>query len=91
MTEFELEIRDLIIKVLLLEDVQPEDIEADTRLFEEDGLGLDSIDSLEIGVALQKTYGVKINPDEQDVAAHFMTVRALASFVSIHRHPSTGA
>lgn len=90
MTDLEREIRDMIIDVLFLEDVRPEDIDAETRLFEDDGLGLDSIDALEIGVAIQKMYKVKINQEDQNVAAHFRSVRALANFVAMHRQQQTG-
>ena len=56
MAELELEIKQLIIDTLMLEDIKPEDIDSAEPLFVE-GLGLDSIDALELGVALQKKYG----------------------------------
>ena len=57
MSDLELEIKKLIISSLNLEDYQPEDITSEESLFA-DGLGLDSIDALELGVALQKKYGL---------------------------------
>lgn len=91
MSELEREIRDLIVSILFLEDVRSEDFDAETRLFDDDGLGLDSIDALEIGVAVQKTYGVKINKDDPNVGRYFQSVRTLADFVAAHRAPVSDA
>ena len=74
MNDFEQEIKKLVIKTLNLEDI--------TR---EDGLGLDSIDALELGVAIQKTYGIKINAKNEDLKEHFASVRSLASFIKSER------
>ena len=57
--DLELEVKQLIIDSLSLEDIEPEDIDSEEPLFG-DGLGLDSIDALELGIALQKTYNIKI-------------------------------
>ena len=75
------EIKELIIKALELEDISAEDIDENEALFDE-GLGLDSIDALELGVALQKKYGVKIENKKEDLAEHFANVKALASFIT---------
>jgi acyl carrier protein len=77
----ELEIKELIISALSLEDVTPADINAAAPLFGE-GLGLDSIDALELGLALQKRYGVTLSADAQETRQHFASVGALARFVS---------
>jgi acyl carrier protein len=77
----ELEIKELIISALSLEDVTPADIDAAAPLFGE-GLGLDSIDALELGLALQKRYGVTLSADAQETRQHFASVGALARFVS---------
>jgi acyl carrier protein len=77
----ELEIKELIISALSLEDVTPADINAAAPLFGE-GLGLDSIDALELGLALQKRYGVTLSADAQETRQHFASVAALARFVS---------
>lgn len=81
MQSLELEIKQLIISSLSLEDVAPEDIDAAAPLFGE-GLGLDSIDALELGLALQKRYGVTLSADSQETRQHFASVDALARFVS---------
>ena len=61
---------------------RPEDIKSDENLFDEDGLALDSIDALELGVNIQKKYGVKIDPQDKNLSAHFQSVRALADFIN---------
>ena len=76
------EIQQLIVDALELEDVQPEDIRPDMPLFSEDGLGLDSIDAMELGVALKRRYQVTLNQETQDVDKHFANVAALARFVA---------
>ncbi|TWI13318.1 phosphopantetheine-binding protein [Aerolutibacter ruishenii] len=81
MQPLELEIKQLIISSLSLEDVTPDDIDAAAPLFGE-GLGLDSIDALELGLALQKRYGVTLSADSQETRQHFASVDALARFVS---------
>lgn len=81
-TPTEAELKAMIIDVLNLEDVSPEDIGSDEDLFGNSGLALDSIDALEIGVALQKRYGIKIDSEDKNLRSHFQTVRALAAFVA---------
>jgi acyl carrier protein len=80
MSAFEGEIKELIVGALGLEDIQPDAIDSDEALFG-DGLGLDSIDALEIGVALQKRYGITIGSATEEVKAHFQSVRTIARFV----------
>lgn len=80
----ELEVKHLIIDVLQLEDITPEDIDNEAALFV-DGLGLDSIDALEIGVALQKRYGITLSAESQETRRHFASVRALASMIEANR------
>jgi len=74
------EIKELIVKALELEDVTAEEIDDDEALFG-DGLGLDSIDALELGVALQKNFGVKIQAKKEDLTIHFANVKSLAAFI----------
>lgn len=69
----------LIITSLRLRDVKPEDIKEDAPLFGE-GLGLDSIDALELVVALEKEFGIKI-PDEDVGKDAFTSVSALANYI----------
>lgn len=80
----EQEVKELIIDVLQLEDVTPEAIDSEAPLFV-DGLGLDSIDALELGVALQKRYGISLSADSEDTRRHFASVRALAALVETQR------
>jgi acyl carrier protein len=73
------ELKALIIKNLKLQDVTPADIDAAAPLFG-GGLGLDSIDALELVVGLEKTYGIRI-PDEDVGKEAFTSVNALADYV----------
>jgi acyl carrier protein len=82
MEQLETELKALIIASLFLEHVSPSDIGSDEQLFGDEGLALDSIDALEIGVEIQKKYGVKIDPEDENLAEHFRTVRSLAKFIS---------
>jgi len=73
------DLKKLIVETLLLEDTDSQDIDDDAPLFGE-GLGLDSIDALELVVALEKTYRVIIEDEEVGKTA-FASVNALAAFV----------
>jgi acyl carrier protein len=84
MQSLEEEMKRVIIDVLQLEDIGPDDIETDAPLFVE-GLGLDSIDALELGVALQKRYGISLSADSEETRRHFASVRSLAALVADHR------
>lgn len=84
MQALEQEIAVLVIDALNLEDISPSDIDPCAALFV-DGLGLDSIDALELGLALQKRYGVTMSADGQETRQHFSSVRALAAFVGAAR------
>ena len=81
MANLELDIKRLLIDALELEDMQPEDIGSEMPLFGDEGLGLDSIDALEIGVALRKKYQVKLEANDAGNREHFRTVASLARFV----------
>jgi acyl carrier protein len=80
----EAEIKELIITTMSLEDIAIDDIDAEAPLFNE-GLGLDSIDALELGLALQKRYGVTLAADSEETRQHFASVRALSAFVAANR------
>ena len=67
-----------------LEDIAPADIESDAPLFVE-GFGLDSIDSLELGVALQKKYGISLLADAEDTRRQLASVRALVALIDCQR------
>lgn len=90
MDELEQELKALIIDALKLEDLRVEDIDSEEPLFK-DGLDLDSIDGLELGIALKKRYGVEIKTINEEVKAHFATVRKLAKFVRARREGNTNA
>ena len=81
MDDLEQQLKDLIVRALKLEDLLPADIDSDEALFGDDGLGLDSIDALELGVAIRKTFDLKIETVTDDVRQHFATVRSLAVFI----------
>lgn len=79
--ELEEELKQLIIETLALEDIAPSDIVSTDALFNE-GLGLDSIDALELGLALKSRYGISVSSDSAETRQHFQSVQALAAFVS---------
>ena len=84
MENLENEIKEKIIAALNLEDVAVEDINAAAPLFGDEGLGLDSIDALELIVLLEKSYGIRLaNPTEGK--AIFASVRTIAEYVSKNR------
>ena len=80
MSDLERELKKLIIESLDLEDMTPDDIDSNEVLFVE-GLGLDSIDALELGLALQKKYGIKVDSDAEETRQHFKSVRTLAELI----------
>ncbi|MEQ7919668.1 phosphopantetheine-binding protein [Xanthomonas sp. WHRI 1810A] len=81
MSDLHQDIKQLIIDALGLEDISTHDIGNDQTLFGE-GLGLDSVDALELGLAIQKRYGIRIDADAKDTRNHFTSVDTLAAFVS---------
>ena len=80
MDEIKQQIKELIVSALELEDVKPENIVDSEPLFGE-GLGLDSIDALELGVALKRKFGVKFSAENADSKRHFASVDALAAYI----------
>jgi acyl carrier protein len=76
----ELEIKRIIVEALVLEDVKPADIETSAPLFIE-GLGLDSIDALELAMALEERFGVTIGEDPEENREFFASVASLADLV----------
>ena len=84
MEELILELKQRIIEVLNLEEMTPDDIDTDAPLFGESGLGLDSIDALELIVLMEKSYGIKlVSPAEGK--AIFKSVRTIAEYVNENR------
>jgi acyl carrier protein len=80
----EQEVAQFIIDTLSLEDLKVSDIDPTAPLFVK-GLGLDSIDALELGVGLQKKFGVKLSADAAETKKHFASVQALAALITTHR------
>ena len=83
MSQLSLELKELVIKAAGLEDMRPEEIVDDDPLFVE-GLGLDSIDALEISVAIEARFGVNIS-DSETARSAFRSIATLTEFVSAHR------
>ena len=80
MNDLERDIARLIIDTLALDHLTVDDIAVDQPLFGQ-GLGLDSVDALELALALQNRYGLQIASDSRDARRHFETVRSLALYV----------
>jgi len=78
-----LKLKEEIIEVLNLEDVKPEDIDENAPLFGE-GLGLDSIDALELIVLMEKNYGIKLKDPSQGKEI-FKSVKVLADYIEANR------
>jgi len=83
MQDLEAEVKQLIVEALQLEDVRPEDIDPEAPLFVE-GLGLDSIDALELGMAIRKRYNIQLSAEAEESRKHFASVRALAALIAAH-------
>ncbi|MBP5695192.1 MAG: acyl carrier protein [Treponema sp.] len=75
------EIKDVVISSLELEDLTADDIKDDEPLFGE-GLGLDSIDALELGVALKKHFGVKFSSENEENKKRFASINTLAEYIA---------
>ncbi len=90
MADLKLELKQLIIETLDLEDVEAADIVDSDPLFV-DGLGLDSIDALEIGLMLQVHYGINLKSDSEETRQHFTSVDALAALVQSHQKQQESA
>jgi len=80
MADLKQQVKELIISALELEDIKPESIVDSAPLFGE-GLGLDSIDALELGVALKKKFGIKFSAENAETKRHFASVNALTAFI----------
>ena len=84
MSDLRLELKQKIIETLDLEDIEAADIVDDEVLFV-DGLGLDSIDALEVGLMLRQQYGIDLKSDSEETRQHFTSINALAALVESHR------
>jgi acyl carrier protein len=85
MDSLKLEIKQLLIEALDLEDLSPDDIDDDAPLFDTDGIGLDSIDALEIGIVLRKQYQLTIAANDERTREHFRSISTLAALVASQR------
>ena len=86
----ELRLKNLIVESLMLEDVKPEDIETEGPLFVE-GLGLDSIDALELAMAIHQEFGVKTSPEDERNRQIFYSVKSLAEFILAEKASAAAA
>lgn len=84
MTQPERALATLIVSSLELDGITPDDIDPGAPLFRE-GLGLDSIDALELALAISKQYGVQLKANDEHVQQAFSSLRALASYISERR------
>ena len=84
MTALEKEVAQLIVHALNLEDVQPDQIDPEAPLFRE-GLGLDSIDALELALAISKKYGFKLQSDDKKNTDIFFSLLSLSRHIEHHR------
>lgn len=84
MQALHLEIKNLIIKTLNLDELSADDIDTNAALFGE-GLGLDSIDALELGLMVKNQYGVVLSAENEEMRQHFYSVATLASFIQAQR------
>ena len=81
MSDIEDELKSMIVQTLMLKDIQPQEIDVDKPLFA-DGLGLDSIDALELAVEISRRYKVQIKSDDERNREIFRSVRTLAAFIA---------
>lgn len=79
------ELKLFIIETMNLEDLTAADIDNDAVLFAEDGLGLDSIDALELVLALKKKYGIALEANDEKSREHLRSVATLAALISESR------
>lgn len=80
--ELKSDLKELIINELALEDISVEDIKNNEPIFNE-GLGLDSIDALELGIAIQKKYGIKLKGrSDEEIKSYFSSIDSLSDFIA---------
>ena len=82
-TSAQLEVAELLVEALNLEDIKAAEIDPEEPLFG-DGLGLDSIDALEIALAISQKYGVQMQAEDQNVRNAFATLASLTDFIKQH-------
>jgi acyl carrier protein len=82
--DLEQQLKQLVVSALNLEDIAPDQIGSEEALFGE-GLGLDSIDGLELGMAIRKAYNVKIESVNEETRKIFRSIRSIAQFIAAQR------
>ncbi len=86
MEDLNTQIKNVLIKSLELEDITAEDIDDDAPLFGPGkGLGLDSIDALELGIAVKDNFGVSFSTVNEETRRHFASINALAAYIKENR------
>ncbi len=80
----ELEVAQLIVETLNLEDVTADEIDRDAPLFR-DGLGLDSIDALELSLGIKQHYGIQLRADDENIIAIFSSLASLTQYIQDNR------
>lgn len=85
MSDLVIQIKELIIDSLGLEDITTDDIGDDMALFGDDGLGLDSVDALELGLAIQKKFGLQMENDSSQLREYFFSVNTLVNYIQSKR------
>jgi acyl carrier protein len=83
-TPAEAALAELLVEVLNLEDIEPQEINPEEMLFG-DGLGLDSIDALEIALAISQEHGVEMKAEDESTKEAFATLRSLSAFVEANK------
>ena len=87
MTELETRLKSLIVSGLHLDGIDPSSIDSDAPLFGDgQGLGLDSIDALELGIVLKKEFGLEVSVADPEIRDHFRSVRSLAELLVRQGH-----
>lgn len=79
------EVKEMIIESLNLDDMKIDDIDSNAPLFNDEGLGLDSVDALELGLALQKRYGIVLDSKQDNLKEIFYSAKSLADFIAQHK------
>jgi acyl carrier protein len=89
MSEIEEDLKSMIVETLMLKDIKPQEIDVDKPLFA-DGLGLDSIDALELAVEIGRRYKIQIKSDDERNREIFRSVRTLAAFIAEEKARQAG-
>ncbi|KVM73415.1 MULTISPECIES: phosphopantetheine-binding protein [Burkholderia] len=82
MDTLKLQIKRLLIELLDLHDMSVDDIDDDAPLFSTDGIGLDSVDALEVGIMLRKQFNLTIAANDASTRAHFRSINTLAALIA---------